>query len=155
MDRRHAAERILKLRKEIDHHRYLYHVLNRSEISDEALDSLKHELAALEDEFPELVTADSPSQRVAGAVLKGFKKIRHGAAMLSLGDVFSSRELAEWESRIKKLLSRGEELDTFDGVQTSPFDARLKAPLSVNPSTLRPLGRSMLRVDYFSELKID
>ncbi|OGZ96888.1 MAG: hypothetical protein A2847_02675 [Candidatus Sungbacteria bacterium RIFCSPHIGHO2_01_FULL_50_25] len=121
MDRRHAAERILKLRKEIDHHRYLYHVLNRSEISDEALDSLKHELVALEDEFPELVTADSPSQRVAGAVLKGFKKIRHGAAMLSLGDVFSSRELAEWESRIKKLLSRGEELDYFSELKIDGF----------------------------------
>ncbi|MDZ4285866.1 MAG: hypothetical protein U1A23_02975, partial [Candidatus Sungbacteria bacterium] len=56
-------ERIKKLRKEIEYHRYLYHVLNRQEISDAALDSLKHELSRIEQDYPELITPDSPSQR--------------------------------------------------------------------------------------------
>ncbi|MCX6779240.1 MAG: NAD-dependent DNA ligase LigA, partial [Candidatus Magasanikbacteria bacterium] len=61
-----AKERIAKLRKEIERHRYLYHVLDKQEISDAALDSLKHELYKLEQEFPDLITPDSPTQRVGG-----------------------------------------------------------------------------------------
>ena len=106
MTKKEAQERILKLRKEIDHHRYLYHVLDREEISDVALDSLKHELARIEKEFPELITPDSPTQRVAGALLPGFKKVRHETAMLSLNDAFSEEELKEWEGRIKILTGR-------------------------------------------------
>lgn len=94
-----------KLRVEIDHHRYVYHVLDRQEISEAALDSLKHELAQIEQEYPDLITPDSSSQRVAGKPLPGFKKIRHESPMLSLNDVFSEDELHEWEKRIVKLLS--------------------------------------------------
>ena len=72
-----ARERLEKLRKTIEHHRYLYHVLNKSEISPEALDALKHELVLIEGVHPDLITPDSPSQRVAGAPLKGFKKVKH------------------------------------------------------------------------------
>lgn len=104
MTRHEAHERIKKLCTEINYHRYLYHVLDRQEISDAALDSLKHELAKLETEFPDLVTPDSPTQRVGGKPLPGFKKIRHSVPMLSLNDAFSEEELAEWETRIKKLL---------------------------------------------------
>ena len=96
-------DRVKKLKKEIDHHRYLYHVLDRQEISDAALDSLKHELSELEQEHPELITPDSPTQRVAGIALAGFKKIRHQARMLSLNDAFSEIEVGEWEERIRKL----------------------------------------------------
>lgn len=96
--------RIKELRKEINHHRYLYHVLDRQEISDAALDSLKHELARLEKQHPHLVTPDSPTQRVAGKPLPGFSKVRHSTPMLSLADAFSEEELKEWEARIKKLL---------------------------------------------------
>ncbi|MEK7074272.1 MAG: NAD-dependent DNA ligase LigA, partial [Patescibacteria group bacterium] len=88
---------------EINHHRYLYHVLNRQEISDAALDSLKHELSTIEKEHPELITPDSPTQRVAGRALAGFKKVRHKTPMLSLNDAFSEEEVGEWEERIKKL----------------------------------------------------
>ena len=95
-------DRVKKLRKEINRHRYLYHVLNRQEISDAALDSLKHELGALEQEYPELVTPDSPTQRVSGKALAGFKKVRHQTPMLSLNDAFSEQEMNEWEERIKK-----------------------------------------------------
>ncbi|MDP3769820.1 MAG: NAD-dependent DNA ligase LigA [bacterium] len=97
-------ERIKKLRKEIEYHRYLYHVLNRQEISDAALDSLKHELSRIEQDYPELITPDSPSQRVAGKPLPGFKKVRHAKPMLSLNDAFFEHEVDEWQVRIKKLL---------------------------------------------------
>ena len=102
-----AKERIEKLRKLIDKYRYEYHVLNKLEISEESLDSLKHELKKLEDVFPDLVTADSPTQRVVGQPLKEFKKITHQFQMLSLEDVFSDEEFLEWHERIKKLAPSG------------------------------------------------
>lgn len=99
-----AKARTQKLKKAIARYRYEYHVLNKSSISPEALDSLKHELKKLEDEFPGLITPDSPTQRVAGKPLKGFKKVLHKAPMLSLEDVFSEEEFFQWAQRIKKLL---------------------------------------------------
>ncbi len=100
---RHDAEkRIIKLREEIDHYRYLYHVENREEISADALDSLKHELALLEEAYPELITPDSPTQRVAGKVLQGFSKVTFDVPMLSLTDVFSQDELTAWSTRLEK-----------------------------------------------------
>lgn len=104
MTKEEAKERIQKLRKEINYHRYLYHVLDRQEISDAALDSLKHELGELEEKFPEFIIPDSPTQRVGGTVLAGFKKIRHSVPMLSLTDVFSAKELGEWEERMRRFL---------------------------------------------------
>lgn len=103
-----AAKRIEKLRHEIDRYRYQYHVLNALEISEAALDALKHELYKLEQEFPELITKDSPTQRVAGEPAKGFKKVPHAAPMLSLEDVFSREEADEWVARIKKMRPRAE-----------------------------------------------
>lgn len=99
----HVRERVEKLRKEIERHRYLYHVLDRQEISDAASDSLKHELQGLEEEYPELVTPDSPTQRVGGEPLPELKKVRHRYRMLSFEDVFSKEELAAWERRWQKL----------------------------------------------------
>ncbi len=99
-----ARQRIAKLRVEIDRHRYLYHVLDRPEISDAALDSLKHELAQLEGQWPDLVTPDSPTQRVGGRPLNEFAKVRHRTPMLSLNDAFSTDEVTEWVDRIKRLL---------------------------------------------------
>lgn len=101
-----VAARIAKLRQEIDRYRYQYHVLNNLEISEAALDALKHELYKLESENPELITPDSPTQRVAGEVAKGFKKVQHEVRMLSLEDVFSVEEAEEWLARIKKLDAR-------------------------------------------------
>ncbi len=118
-------QRIKELRKEINHHRYLYHVLNRQEISDAALDSLKHELAHLEEQYPHLITPDSPTQRVAGKPLPGFSKVRHEAPMLSLADAFSEIELIEWETRIKKLLPAGVHLDYFAELKVDGFAVSL------------------------------
>jgi len=105
MTKSDAQKRIEKLRKLINHHRYLYHVLDRQEISEAALDSLKKELFDLEQEFPELVTADSPTQRVGGKPLKEFKKIKHSEQMLSFNDAFDAADMKAWEDRFEKVLS--------------------------------------------------
>ena len=92
-----------KLRSEIDRLRYEYHVLNDLSISEAALDSLKHELFLLEERYPDLVTPDSPTQRVAGAPLPGFVKVTHAVPMRSLEDVFTREEAEAWLTRIKKI----------------------------------------------------
>lgn len=104
MDKEQAKKRIDKLKETIRYYRYLYHVKDKQEISDEALDSLKHELKNLEEQYPEFITLDSPTQRVGGEPLDEFKKVKHNQPMLSLEDVFSSEELNDWESRIQKLV---------------------------------------------------
>lgn len=103
MNTRDANERIAKLKKEIEHHRYLYHVLDQQEISDAALDSLKKELADLEERYPEFVTPDSPTQRVGGAPLTQFKKIEHRSRMLSLNDAFGEEDVRAWVKRLEKV----------------------------------------------------
>lgn len=100
-----AKNRILKLRHEIERYRYAYHVLDKSLVSDEALDSLKKELFDLEAKFPELVTPDSPTQRVGGKPLKGFKKVRHETRMLSLNDAFSEQDMKDWWTRLENYLN--------------------------------------------------
>ncbi|HBX16187.1 MAG TPA: NAD-dependent DNA ligase LigA [Candidatus Magasanikbacteria bacterium] len=99
-----AAERVVKLKKEIERHRYLYHVLDKQEISDAALDSLKHELLKLEIEFPDLTTSDSPTQRVGGEPLAEFLKVKHSSPMLSIEDVFGFEEIEDWLTRVQKLI---------------------------------------------------
>lgn len=107
MTKEQVKKRIAKVRKEIDHHRYLYHVLDRQEISDAALDSLKHELQKLEQEFPELITPDSPTQRVGGKPRKEFAEVEHRVPMQSLEDIFALEEFVAWEERNRKLLPKG------------------------------------------------
>ncbi len=104
MDSSKIKDRIEKLKKIIDDYRYHYHVLNESLMSEEAADSLKHELSELEAAHPDLITEDSPTQRVAGQILEGFKSIRHQTRMLSLRDVFNLKEVNDWESRNLKLV---------------------------------------------------
>ncbi len=103
MSKQEASERILKLREAINKYRYEYHVLDRLSIPEAALDALKHELKLLEDQFPDLITADSPTQRVAGTALDKFSKIEHVTPMLSMEDVFTIAEFEEWAKRITKL----------------------------------------------------
>lgn len=97
------AKRAATLRDEINHQRYLVHVLNQEDLSEAALDSLKHELVTIETEHPELITPDSPTQRVAGTVSPGFTKVAHQTRLLSLNDVFSADELDAWQERITKI----------------------------------------------------
>ncbi len=107
MIQKNIRDRAAKLRDLINKYRYQYHVENKLEISEVALDALKYELKKLEDEYPELITADSPTQRVEGKALARFKKVTHEVRMLSLEDAFSEEDMHDWEARIKKLLPSG------------------------------------------------
>jgi DNA ligase (NAD+) len=106
MTKKQVQKRISQLKKEINYHRHLYHVEDQQEISDSALDSLKHELKKLEDQFPEFITPDSPTQRVGGEPLKKFKKIKHQQPVLSMEDVFDFKELKDWENYMQDYLFR-------------------------------------------------
>ena len=108
MDKAAAKTRIEKLRKLIDQYRYEYHVLDKPSVSDAVNDSLKHELQELEDRFPDLITPDSPTQRIGGEPLDKFKKVTHKTRMLSLIDAFSFDELKEWVERDKRTLGMSE-----------------------------------------------
>ncbi len=99
-----AAARIVKLRELINDYRYHYHVLDESTMPESAADSLKHELTQLEEQYPELITPDSPTQRVAGVALDKFVKVTHQIPMISLNDVFDGEEVAAWVKRMDKLL---------------------------------------------------
>jgi DNA ligase (NAD+) len=109
MNKQQAKQRIAKLKKLIEHYRYLYHVLDKEEISSAALDSLKKELFDLEQQFPDLITPDSPTQRIGGKPLEKFAKIKHPQPMLSFNDAFSPQDMQEWLERISKLLTPHEQ----------------------------------------------
>ena len=112
-----AESRILKLRELINDYRYHYHVLDESIMSESAADSLKHELTLLEEKFPELITPDSPTQRVAGRPLDKFNKVTHQTRMISLADVFSEAEVREWVARNYKLVPAKTQLTFFTDIK--------------------------------------
>src|SRR5271168_5225367 len=94
------------LRERIRHDEYCYYVLDAPEISDAAFDALMRELKALEAEHPELVTEDSPTQRVGGKAEGSFAKVAHSRPMLSLDNVNSEEELREWVQRVEELVAK-------------------------------------------------
>jgi DNA ligase (NAD+) len=102
-----VIERIQKLRAAIEKHRYEYHVLDQETISAEALDSLKRELVDLETQYPELITPDSPSQRVAGKPLDAFKKVPHRVPQWSFNDAFTPDDIVDFDARVRKGLPAG------------------------------------------------
>jgi DNA ligase (NAD+) len=97
------ARRIEKLREELRRHEHLYYVLDAPEITDAEYDTLMNELKRLEATHPELVTPDSPTQRVGGKPAEGFKKAQHSRPMLSLDNAYSTEELADWDRRVREL----------------------------------------------------
>ncbi len=125
MNKEQAEKRIVKLRDLINNYRYQYHVHDKSIMSEAAADSLKHELSELETKFPELITLDSPSQRVAGEPLPGFTQVQHTSRMLSLNDVFNEDEAKAWEARITKLLPAGAKLEYFADLKMDGLAASL------------------------------
>jgi DNA ligase (NAD+) len=100
-----ARQRLAKLREEVAYHAHRYYVLDDPQIADGEYDRLFRELLELEARFPELVTADSPSLRVGGAVLAAFASVEHRVPMLSLENVFSAAELADFEKGLRRFLS--------------------------------------------------
>lgn len=113
MKKAEVGERIDHLKKVINRHRYLYHVLDKQEISEEALDSLKKELFDLERQFPDLITSDSPTQRVGGEPLTEFKKVKHEQPMLSLNDAFSEQDMRDWLERLENYLGETVKTDFY------------------------------------------
>ena len=126
MNKRDAEERIQKLREIIDEYRYHYHVLDESIMSEAAADSLKHELTELENEYPELITPDSPTQRVAGKALDKFEKVTHEKRMISLSDVFSTAEILDWIHRNEKLIPGGKIKEFFTDIKMDGLACSLK-----------------------------
>ncbi|MEK9194705.1 MAG: NAD-dependent DNA ligase LigA, partial [Patescibacteria group bacterium] len=106
MDKKIAAERVSKLKKLIDRYRHSRLVLNKELVPPEVEDSLKKELFDLEERFPDLVTPDSPTQRVGGKPLKSFKKVTHEIRMNSLNDAFSENDIWDWLTRLENFLGR-------------------------------------------------
>ena len=104
MNKPEVQRRIDKLRQEINRHNQLYYVLAQPEVSDRDYDRLYKELADLEAQFPELVTPNSPTQRVGGEPLKEFKSVRHIQPMMSLDNTYNVDELREFDQRVRKLL---------------------------------------------------
>src|SRR5262249_8522943 len=100
--------RIESLREEIRHHEYRYYVLDDPEIGDAQFDALMQELKQLEATRPELITPDSPTQRVGGKPREGFVKVAHSIPMLSLDNAYSEEELRNWERRVHELSGRKE-----------------------------------------------
>ena len=91
------------LREKIRHHEYLYYVLDQPAISDAEFDKLMRDLKDLEAEHPDLITADSPTQRVGGKPREGFVKVPHSSPMLSLDNTYNEDELRAWERRVHEL----------------------------------------------------
>jgi DNA ligase (NAD+) len=97
------AQRAEYLRSELRRHEHLYYVLDSPEVSDAEYDALMNELKSIEAAHPELLTTDSPTQRVGGKPAEGFKKVRHSRPMLSLDNAYSAEELADWDQRVREL----------------------------------------------------
>ncbi|MFA5554325.1 MAG: NAD-dependent DNA ligase LigA [Phycisphaerae bacterium] len=102
-----AKHKIEQLRAEIRQHDYLYYVLNQPKITDQQYDRLFGELKQLEQTHPELITEDSPTQRVSGRPIEGFKTVTHSVAMLSIDNTYSDEELRKFDEQVAKKLGRG------------------------------------------------
>lgn len=169
MDKTEAKNRIGKLKKLISHHRYLYHVLDRVEISEAALDSLKKELFDLEQRFPDLITLDSPTQRVGGKPLPSFEKVERKKMMFSFNDAFSREDMDSWENRNRKLLSENDTVDYYcepklDGlaielvyekgvlrIGSTRGDGRVGENVTQNIKTIEPIPLSLRGKEEVSE----
>jgi len=104
LSKKEAMASIKKLRQEINHHNYRYYVLDSPQISDAQYDRMLKELKELEEKFPELVTPDSPTQRVGARPLEAFREVKHSIPMLSLSNAFNEEEIRDFDTRVRKFL---------------------------------------------------
>ncbi|TYS90393.1 NAD-dependent DNA ligase LigA [Rossellomorea aquimaris] len=104
MDRQSAGKRINELHELLNQYNYEYHVLDKPSVPDSEYDQLLRELIELEDQFPDLKTSDSPSQRVGGAILDAFEKVEHRTPMLSLGNAFNEENLRDFDRRVRQAI---------------------------------------------------
>src|SRR5579884_2995841 len=103
-------QQIEQLRETLRHHEHLYYVLDAPEWTDAEYDAMMGRLKALEAEHPELITPDSPTQRVGGKPKEGFPKVPHSRPLLSLDNAYNQDELRAWEQRVRDALPSGEKL---------------------------------------------
>lgn len=113
MNLKHAMARHAELVQQLNEHSYYYHVLDRPVISDREYDKMFDELLALEQKFPQLMTVESPSQRVGGATIDKFEKVKHRIPMLSLSNSYSKEDIFAFDERVKKFLSTDKDIEYF------------------------------------------
>ncbi len=142
---RQAQDRIEKLRKEIDDLRYRYHVLDQPDVTDVVYDSLTKELRQLEEQFPEFFSPTSPTQRVGGTAVKGFKKVRHVNRQWSFNDVFSFEELKAWEEKTLRAIKKQPITDNSQQITNNELQNVKSCKSSVVSGQL----------EYCCEMKID
>lgn len=153
MNKTEAKKRLKELRDVIEHHRYQYHVLDRPEISDTAYDTLESELISIEKKFPDLVTFDSPSQRVSGQPLEKFEKVRHKIPQWSFNDIFDEEEAHDFDRRVKRMLGFGLLTKKKSESDTKKIaHSQIKKSLGSNTKKLPDSGT---KIEYVCELKID
>ncbi|MDP3732020.1 MAG: NAD-dependent DNA ligase LigA, partial [Candidatus Omnitrophota bacterium] len=117
-------QEIEKLREKIRHHDYLYYALSQPEVSDKEYDDLMRRLKGLEDKYPQFKTDNSPTVRISGGILEGFKTVKHKQKMRSLDNTYSFEELRDWDERVHKGLGRSEKVEyvvelKIDGVSAN------------------------------------
>ncbi|MBV9081370.1 MAG: NAD-dependent DNA ligase LigA [Acidobacteriaceae bacterium] len=137
-----VSHRVQELRKQLQHHEYLYYVLDQPEISDAEYDALMRELMQLEREHPELRTPDSPTQRVGGQPREGFVKLPHSSPMLSLDNALNEAELRDFDARVRGLLNS----DDYEYVAELKLDGLSMAALYHNAQFQRALTRGDGRI---------
>jgi DNA ligase (NAD+) len=165
-----AKKEIAALTKKINHHNDLYYQQHRTEISDREFDLMLEELIKLEEEFPQLKSPESPTQRVGGAITKTFPTVFHKYPMLSLGNTYSQEELEDFDGRVAKGLD-GEAYEyfcelKFDGVSISLIyengvltkgvtrgDGVRGDDVTANVKTIRSIPLKITRQDYQTTLK--
>jgi DNA ligase (NAD+) len=170
MNRSEAENRIEELRKQIDHHNYLYYVLSKPEITDFEYDILLNELVTLEKKFPELSDDNSPTKRIGSDINKDFVQMEHRYPMLSLGNTYSKEELIDFDNRVKKVIGNDFEYVAelkYDGVAISLNyeNGRLKHALTrgdgekgdlvtENVRTIRSIPLQLRGRDYPADFEI-
>src|SRR3990167_2561254 len=163
---------IAQLRKKLNHHNYRYYVFDDPEISDAQYDLLFRELQTLENQHPELITADSPTQHVGGVALSEFKQIAHSIPMLSLDNVFNLEELIAFNDRIQQRLKNTNEIDftcepKLDGVAISLTyekgklltartrgDGRVGEDVTQNVRTIKSIPLNLIAQDYPEKMEV-
>src|SRR6202046_1729406 len=137
MSKKQDAKEIESLREKIRHHEYAYYVMDDPEISDAAFDRLMNRLKELEAQYPDLVTADSPTVRVGGAPREGFLKVRHQTPMVSLDNALSLEALAAFDRRVHETTGR----EKVDYVAEHKFDGLSLSLIYENGSLVRGVTR--------------
>jgi len=170
MDKKEAEHEIEKLSKEIDEHNYKYYALSHPSISDFEFDKLLEKLIAIEKQFPDLVKADSPSQRVGGSITKEFNQVKHRYPMISLANTYSEEELVDFDTRVRKAV--GDDVEyvcelKYDGVSISLIykngklhqgitrgDGVQGDDITTNVRTIRSIPLNLKGHDYPAEFEV-